>query len=161
MRHYGHSISRYHTPSTVCTHRGHGLGSIFRNTFSRIARNTHFRNILQKSKSFIKKTAIPGAKKLASNVIKETTPVLRDLGKQAINEVVDAAGAKVGDLISKASEEAQKRGVPKELVEAVENSANETTKETLKKGKHKLLETLDEVASKKKFTSKLEAAARK
>ena len=159
MLYYGHSISRYHTPSIRNCHRGHGLGSIFRNTFSKIARNTHFRNILQQSKNFIKNKALPAGKKIALGVAKETAPLLRDLGHQAINEVVDAAGAKVGELITKASEAAQKKGVPKELAEAVVERANTTSEAALKKGKRKLLETLDEVASKKKFTSRLEAAA--
>ena len=155
---YGHHISRYHAPSVYTTHRGYGLGALFSKAFSRISRSPRFRNVLGKSKSFLKHKALPATKRVLKEVAKQSAPVLKELSKQAIDQAVEVAGEKVGELIAKAGEKAKEKGVPESLVEAVEQTAQETKSDVLRKGKRKLLNTVEEVASKKAFTSRLESA---
>ena len=155
---YGHNFSRFHAPSVYTTHRGHGLGSLFSKAFSRLSRSTRFRNAFGKSKTFFKTKALPATKKIIKQVAKKSAPVLKELSKQAIDRAVDIAGEKVGELIEKAGEKAKEKGVPESLVQAVEETAQNTKSNVLNKGKRKLLDKVEEVASKKAFTSRLEAA---
>ena len=155
---YGHNISRFHIPSAYTTHRGHGLGSLFSKAFSQIARSSRFRKAFGRTKTFFKTRALPASKKIIKAVAKKSTPVLKELSKQAINHAVEVAGDKVGELITKAGEKAKEKGVPESLVDAVEQSAQNTKSDVLKKGKRKLLDTVEEVASKKAFSSRLESA---
>ena len=155
---YGHNISRFHAPSLYTTHRGYGLGSLFSKAFSSISRSTRFRNAFGKSKTFLKTKALPASKKIIKEVVKQSTPVLKELSKQAIDQAVEVAGEKVGQLITKAGEKAKDKGLPESIVQAVEDSAQNTKEKVLNKGKRKLLDTVDQVASKKAFSSRLEAA---
>jgi hypothetical protein len=155
---YGHNISRFHAPSLYTTHRGFGLGSLFSKAFSSFSRSTRFRNAFGKTKTFFKTKALPASKKIIKEVVKQSTPVLKELSKQAINQAVEVAGEKVGELITKAGEKAKEKGVPESIVQAVEDSAQNTKTKVLDKGKRKLIDTVDQVASKKAFSSRLEAA---
>ena len=154
---YGHNFSRYHAPSVYTSHRGYGLGSLFGKAFSRLSHSTRFRNAFGKSKTFFKRKALPATKKIIKQVAEKSAPVLKELSKQAIDRAVDIAGEKVGELIEQAGEKAKEKGVPNSIVQAVEQTAQNTKSDVLKKGKRKLLDTVDEV-SKKAFTSRLEAA---
>ena len=147
---YGHHASRYHFPRADNCHLGYGIGSLFRNAFSR-----HF----PKFKHFVKTRALPEAKKIAEGAVRLAAPVAKEVGKVAISTAIDAAGQKAGELITKASEAATVRGVPDSIVEAAEEAGKKGVEEVLLGGKRKLLNSLDEVTSSKKLNSRLAAAS--
>ena len=161
VRTYGHHISRYHAPSSYNTHRGAGFGSLFRNAFSRISRLSNspkIRNALRHSKTFLKEKALPASKTVLINAASKVAPVVQQIGKQAIEQAVDLAGEKAAGLIHQAAETAVLKGVPKSVAAALEESALETAGKTLSKGKRKLVDTLEHVASKKILADRLQAA---